>query len=125
MSLLHINSHMALFLYYRITKYIFTKVNFKLKLITKTKGGIKKINKRSTYQYVLKDGNKIKYVGITDAPQRRESEHKRDKDFKKMEIIGRDVSRESAEKWETERINQYRRNHNGQVPPLNKTQNGK
>ncbi|MBR4155493.1 MAG: GIY-YIG nuclease family protein [Bacteroidales bacterium] len=83
------------------------------------------MNKRSTYKYVLKDGNKIKYVGITDDPQRRESEHKRDKDFKKMEIIGRAVSRESAEKWETERINQYRRNHNGQVPPLNKTLNGK
>lgn len=42
MSLLHINPHMALFLYYRITKFIFIKVNFKLKLITKTKGGIKK-----------------------------------------------------------------------------------
>ena len=45
--------------------------------------------------------------------------------FKKMKVIGRAVTRESAEKWETERINQYRRNHNGQVPPLNKTQNGK
>lgn len=42
-----------------------------------------------------------------------------------MKVVGRAVTRESAEKWETERIDKYRRNHNGQVPPLNKTQNGK
>lgn len=83
------------------------------------------MSKRDTFKYVLKDGNKIKYVGITDNPQRRESEHQRNKDFQKMEIVGRAVTRESAEKWETERIDQYRRNHNGHVPPLNKTQNGK
>ena len=47
MSLLHINSHMALFLYYRITKFIITKVSFKLKLITKTKGGIKKLTREA------------------------------------------------------------------------------
>lgn len=37
------------------------------------------MEKRNTYKYILKDGNKIKYVGITDDPQRRESEHKRDR----------------------------------------------
>lgn len=83
------------------------------------------MDKRDTYKYILKDGNKILYVGITDDPQRRESEHQRAKDFQKMEVVGRAVTRESAEKWETERIDQYRRNHNGQVPPLNKTKNGK
>lgn len=98
---------------------------FQIEINNENERRYKKINKRSTYKYVLKDGNKINYVGITDDHQRRESEHKRDKDFKKMEIIGRAFSLESAEKWETERINQYRRNHNGQVPPLNKTQNGK
>lgn len=98
---------------------------FQIEINNENERRYKKNNKRNTYKYVLKDGNNIKYVGITDDPQRRESEHKRDKDFKKMEIIGQAVSRESAEKWETERINQYRRNHNGQVPPLNKTLNGK
>lgn len=80
---------------------------------------------KDTHKYVLKDGNKILYVGITDNPQRRESEHRQNKDFQKMEVIGRAVTRQSAEKWETERIEQYRRNHNGNVPPFNKTQNGK
>ena len=43
------------------------------------------MEKRDTYKYILKDGNKVMYVGITDDPQRRESEHKRDKDFQKNE----------------------------------------
>lgn len=50
----HINLHMALFLYYRITKFIFIKVNFKLKLITKTKGGIK--NQQEKYLQVCFKG---------------------------------------------------------------------
>ena len=84
-----------------------------------------KMNKRDTNKYILKEGNKILYVGITNKPIRRESEHRREKVFQKMEVIGHAVTRKSAEKWETERIKQYKRNHNGQVPPLNKTQNGK
>ncbi len=80
---------------------------------------------RDTRKYVLKNGNKILYVGITNNPQSRELAHRRDKDFQTMELVGRLVTRESAEKWETERINQYKRNHKGQIPPLNKTQNGK
>lgn len=54
MSLLYINSHVVLFLYYRVTNFIFIKVNFKLKLITKTKGGIK--NQQEKYLQVCFKG---------------------------------------------------------------------
>lgn len=47
MSFLLIKPRTAQFLYYRITKFIFIKVNFKLKLITKTKGGIKKLTREA------------------------------------------------------------------------------
>jgi predicted GIY-YIG superfamily endonuclease len=83
------------------------------------------MDKRDTNKYILKNGNKIMYVGITDDPSRREYEHRRDKEFQKMMVVGRKVSRKSAEDWETKRIKQYQQNHNGEVPPLNKTQNGK
>lgn len=46
------------------------------------------MEKRNTYKYILKDGNKIKYVGITDDPQRRESEHKRDRISRKWKLLG-------------------------------------
>lgn len=81
--------------------------------------------KRDTYKYVLKDGNKIQYVGITNDPQRRETEHRQNKVYKKMEIVGRASTRQNAEKWETERIETYKKNHSGEIPLLNKTQNGK
>ena len=54
----------------------------------------------------MKNGNKIMYVGITDDPSRREYEHRRDKEIQKMMVVGRKVSRKSAEDWETKRIKQ-------------------
>ena len=98
---------------------------FQIEINNENERRYKKINKRNTYKYVLKDGNKIIYIGITDNPQRRESEHRRNKDFQKMEVIGRKVTRDSADQWESERIDKYRRNHKNQIPPLNKTKNGK
>jgi hypothetical protein len=83
------------------------------------------MKKRDTYRYILKNGNSIEYIGITNDPKRRETEHNKDKCFGKMEIIGPAVSRESAENWETERLNTYAQNHGGNVPPANKTKNGK
>jgi predicted GIY-YIG superfamily endonuclease len=83
------------------------------------------MKKRDTYRYILKNGNSIEYIGISNNPERREAEHSKDKLFSKMEIVGPIVSRESAEKWESERIRTYRQNHNGKIPPANKTKNGK
>lgn len=83
------------------------------------------MKQRDTYKYVLKNGNTIQYVGITNDPKGREKQHRENKDFQKMEVIGNIVTRESAENWETNRLGVYRQNHSGQNPPLNKTINGK
>ncbi len=83
------------------------------------------MTKRDTYKYVLKNGNKIQYVGITNDPQRREIEHRQNKVFQKMEIVGRATTRQNAEKWETQRIETYKKYHGGEIPLLNRTQNGK
>ncbi|OIR01325.1 hypothetical protein GALL_166130 [mine drainage metagenome] len=83
------------------------------------------MQKRDYHKYELKKGNKLLYVGITNDPERREDEHKNDKRFGHMNIIGNATTKEGAEKWETERLKQYADNHNGKLPPKNKTSNGK
>ncbi len=83
------------------------------------------MSNRDTSKYILKQGNKIVYVGITNDPQRREAEHRQDKDFDKMEIIGRTCTRQSAEQWETDRIETYMSNHGGNTPIYNKNSSGK
>ena len=55
---------------------------------------------KDTSKYVLKKGNKIVYVGITNNPERREAEHRQDKNFDKMELVGRKSTRNGAEQWE-------------------------
>ena len=79
---------------------------------------------RNTYKYELKQGNKVVYVGISDDPARREIEHRRDKDFGKMVIVGNKSTRESAKDWEDRRIETYMNNHGGETPKYNKTEAG-
>jgi len=81
--------------------------------------------KRDTEKYELYKGRKLVYVGITNDSDRRINEHSKDKDFDFMYKVGAKVTRANAEKWETERINTYKINHKGEIPPLNKTANGK
>lgn len=78
--------------------------------------------KRTYKRYELRDGRKIVYVGITDDPKRRESEHRQDgKKFAKMNVTGPAVTQNSAEKWEEERLETYRKHHKGKNPKYNKT----
>jgi len=80
----------------------------------------KKQKDRDTCRYKLKKGNQIVYIGITDDPKRRESEHKSEgKQFSKMEKVGTAVTRESALKWESESIKKYKKNHGGKSPKYN------
>ncbi len=80
----------------------------------------KKQKNRDTYRYKLKKGNEILYIGITDDPKRRESEHKSEgKKFAKMEKAGPAVTRESAFKWESESIKKYKKSHGGKSPKYN------
>lgn len=79
---------------------------------------------RNTNKYLLKQSNKIVYVGISNDPQRREAEHRQDKNFDKMEVVGRKTTPESAKQWEADRIVTYKRNHGGETPKYNKTETG-
>ena len=77
--------------------------------------------KRGCYRYELKQGQKIVYIGITNAPSRREADHDADdKKFSNMKIVGPAVSEESARKWENERLERYRKTHKGENPKYNK-----
>lgn len=80
---------------------------------------------RDTTRYELRQGNMVKYVGITNDPERRMKEHESNKDFGTMVIIGPKVTRATAEKWEEERIRTYKKNHGGQRPMYNKNDSGK
>ncbi len=78
--------------------------------------------KRDTFRYKLVDDGKIVQYGITDDPPRRREEHKGDrKRFDSMTIVGPAVTEKSAEQWEEERLEAFRRSHNGRNPRYNKT----
>jgi len=82
------------------------------------------MTKRDTYRYRLKNGNKIIYIGITNALERRRGEHHDERmKFNKMEIVGPRVSEETARKWEEESIEKYRKN-TGKKPKYNKKTSG-
>ncbi len=80
---------------------------------------------RNMYRYVLQDGPSIVYVGITDNPERREKEHRENKDFTSMKVVGPKVTRATAEQWEEKRIDTYKSNHEGNRPKYNGNDSGK
>jgi predicted GIY-YIG superfamily endonuclease len=88
----------------------------------KGKGGdelVKKRAKRDTYPYLLKNGRKTVYIGITKDPNRREQEHKSEgKRFTQM-IRKFPCGEETARKREEEMIKRYKRNHGGKKPRYN------
>ena len=59
------------------------------------------MSKRNTYKYELTKGNKVVYVGITNNPERREAEHRQNKNFDKMKIVGNVSTLDGASQWET------------------------
>ena len=81
--------------------------------------------KRNTYKYELVKGNKVVYVGITNNPDRREAEHRKDKDFTNMRIVGRPSTPNGASQWEADRIQTYMRHHGGDTPIYNQNEHGK
>ena len=79
-------------------------------------------SKRDHYKYELRDKGKLVYVGITNDTETREQQHKRDrKRFTSMNVVGSSVTQNSAERWEEQRLETYRRNHKGKNPRHNKT----
>ena len=83
------------------------------------------MSKRNTYKYELTKGNKVVYVGLTNNPGRREAEHRQNKNFDKMKIVGNVSTLDGASQWETNRIQTYMNNHKGQTPLYNQNEHGK
>jgi len=80
----------------------------------------RKMSRRDTFRYRLRDRRTCVQFGITNNPPIRCSQHVADgKEFSVMEIIGPVVTRASAREWEYNRIETYRR-HFGQRPKYNR-----
>lgn len=85
----------------------------------------KKQAKRDTVNYNLKVGNKVVYKGTTNDLEKREAEHRRDgKEFTHIQQVGNKKTPEGADKVETDQLETYRKNHQGDNPEYNKTKNG-
>lgn len=81
---------------------------------------------RDTTRYVLYQGNKLQYVGITNDLDRRTREHEAEgMEFTRVKKVGPRVSRQTANEWESDRIRKYQRNHGGKLPTYNKNASGK
>jgi len=79
---------------------------------------------REYSKYILRNGKKIVYVGITNDPDRRMQEHSQDKNFTTMQVVGRKTTQDGAKNWETSRLATYRKNHKGTNPRYNTKRDG-
>ena len=70
--------------------------------------------------YTLRSSRRVRYVGITNNPLRRLSEHRDAGRNVTMRVETGPKTRASARNWEQKRIATYRRSHGGRRPPLNK-----
>lgn len=64
-------------------------------------------------------------VLVRDTPERREAEHRQNRNFDKMKIVGNVSTLDGASQWETNRIQTYMNNHKGQTPLYNQNEHGK
>ena len=68
--------------------------------------------------YTLRGPNgKIEYIGISNDPDRRAEEHRRDGKPGKMNVETRPRKPDLAIKWEQHRLQTYRDNHGRKNPP--------
>lgn len=81
--------------------------------------------KQDTCVYSLLDNKKKVYIGTTNDLDRREKEH-RDcgKEFTSVKKESRNMTPESAKEREFEKLETYRKNHNGKNPKYNKDNDG-
>ena len=55
---------------------------------------------RDTYTYVFYVSGRISHRGITNNPQRREREHRRNHPSGRLKVVGRAKTKTSALRWE-------------------------
>ena len=75
---------------------------------------------RDTVTYSLNDGRRKVYIGTTDNPERRVSEHAAEgKRFTRMDVTSRRMTEEGAKRKEADQLAAYRRSHKGRNPQYN------
>lgn len=75
--------------------------------------------------YSLRDRKgRIRYVGVSNNPPRRATEHKQDGKRGKLNVETRPMSRGYARRWEAQKLARHRRTHRGKNPVHNKTRSG-
>lgn len=80
---------------------------------------------RDTHTYDLMKGNRVVYKGITNDPERREAEHRREgKDFDGLTLTSPRLTRRAAKEREAQELDAYRRNHRGRNPRYNDDRDG-
>ena len=80
---------------------------------------------RTTRGYTIRGRfGRINYVGVTNNPERRASEHKQAGKQGKLKVETRVLSPTSAKRWEAGRLETYRRNRGGKNPRHNRTRSG-
>ncbi len=77
------------------------------------------MGKRDTVRYTVRTGNRIEKFGITNDPDRRATENINAGVPGTMRQEGPRVTRQSAQDWETNKIQQYGQ-RNGKPPRYNK-----
>ena len=82
------------------------------------------MEKKDTYVYKLVRKAEIVYIGITNDLERREQEHREDKQFDEMHVIKGPCTREDAEKVESIQLRLFSFIHS-HLPEYNQTCNGK
>ena len=75
--------------------------------------------------YTLRGRNgRIRYVGVSNDPNRRSAEHKRDGKRGKLKVETRPMSRAYARSWEKRKLARPCKTHRGKNPVHNKTRSG-
>ena len=81
--------------------------------------------RRDTVTYLLKDVNKIVYIGTTNDPKRRELEHLTEgKNFTQIIVTSIRMTEAGAKNKEVKLLERYRKNHKGKSPKFNEKLNG-
>ena len=80
--------------------------------------------KRKSQVYELFDGNEKVYIGEGNVESRIAAHQADGKQFTRVELIGRQMSKAGAQGREAQRLENYRRGHGGDNPRYNDTDEG-
>ena len=83
------------------------------------------MKKRDTVTYVLKEGNKVVYIGTTKNPERRKEQHRQEgKKFSQLKKTSLKMTEDGAKKKEQQDLQSYRKTHQEKKPKYNKESDG-